>query len=232
MTNVVPFPGVEICVGPAAGLEESDLQQVHDLFDRCYAQANHAYLDRSMSRMWYIARAKRHGALLGFTLSDARFEPLPRFDEPQLVLLAGIGCIVPERRRSRLFSHIAALAAGASGLLEKATARFLVCGRMGHPAGFRSMKGFPSVVPREGKALSPWHLEIAARVAELYGSRLKEGSMVIDGGGRPIGWPRIEIDVTDEEWSPFRDVDRDRGDSLLAIAWSPDAPPGWDEEEA
>jgi hypothetical protein len=182
--------------------------------------------------MRYIARAKRHGALLGFTLSDARFAPLPRFDEPQLVLLAGIGCIVPERRRTRLFSYIAALAARASGLLEKATARFLVCGRMGHPAGFRSMKGLPSVVPREGKALSPWHLEVAARVAEIYGSRLKEGSMVIDGGGRPIGRPRIEIDVADEEWIPFRDVDRDRGDSLLAIAWSPDAPPGWDEEEA
>jgi hypothetical protein len=47
------------------------------------------------------------------------------------------------------------------------------------------------------------------------------------GGGRPIGTPRIEIDVADEEWIPFRDVDRDRGDSLLALAWSPDAPPGW-----
>jgi hypothetical protein len=227
VTNAEPFPGVDVHVGRSVDLGASEREQVHEIFDRCYALANHAYLDRSMSRMRYIARALRHGTLLGFTLSDARFEPLPRFDEPQLVLLAGIGCIEPEHRRSRLFSHIAALAANASGLLAKATTHFLVCGRMGHPAGFRSMKDLPAVVPRAGKPLSDWHLEVAACVAELYGSRLKPGSMVVDGGGQPIGFPRIEIDVAAEEWTPFRDVDRDRGDSLLALAWSPDAPPGW-----
>ena len=89
------------------------------------------------------------------------------------------------------------------------------------------MKDLPTVVPREGVVPSAWHLEVAARVAEIYGCRLKEGSMVVDGGGQPIGTPRIEIDVADEEWGSFREVDRDRGDSLLALAWSPDAPPGW-----
>ena len=227
MTNAAPFPDVQICVGRSDELGEPDLDRIHDLFDRCYARTNHSYLDRSMSRIRYIARAKQRGVLLGFALSDARFEPLPRFDEPQLVLLAGIGCIDPEQRRTGLFSHIAALAANASGLLAKASARFLICGRMGHPAGFRSMKDLPTVLPRAGKALSAWHLEVAARVAELYGSRLKVGSLVVDGGGRPIGSPRIEIDVADEEWIPFREVDRDRGDSLLGLAWSPDVPPDW-----
>jgi hypothetical protein len=30
-----------------------------------------------------------------------------------------------------------------------------------------------------------------------------------------------------QEWKLFAGVDRDRGDSLLALSWVPDPPPGW-----
>ena len=42
-----------------------------------------------------------------------------------------------------------------------------------------------------------------------------------------FGWPVIEIEATPEEWELFAPVDRSRGDSLLGLAWNPNAPEGW-----
>ena len=42
-----------------------------------------------------------------------------------------------------------------------------------------------------------------------------------------IGHPDMEIEADTEEWELFEQVDRDRGDALLTITWSPTAPPGW-----
>jgi hypothetical protein len=30
-----------------------------------------------------------------------------------------------------------------------------------------------------------------------------------------------------QEWEIFKPVNRDRGDALLGMMWTPDAPPGW-----
>ena len=37
----------------------------------------------------------------------------------------------------------------------------------------------------------------------------------------------MKIEAQPRDWELFRNVDRDRGDSLLALSWIPDAPPGW-----
>lgn len=221
------FPGIDFRVGRSDALQADELRAVHDLFERSYQRADHAYLDRSLSRLRYIARAQERGALVGFALADTRMAALPRFEEPQLLLLGGIGCIDPDHRRRGLFSHISRLAARADGPLTERAKRFLACGRIAHPASFRAMMQFPSVIPRKGKRISRWHLQIAAAVASLYGVRLKGDSLIVEGSGAPIGYPRIEIDVAAEEWLPFREVDRERGDSLLTCAWIPDAPCGW-----
>jgi hypothetical protein len=89
------------------------------------------------------------------------------------------------------------------------------------------MKRLHKALPDPERTLSAWHLEVAAAVADLYGVHLRGDSLVVAGSGRPIGYPRIEIEVDSDEWLPFADVDRDRGDSLLGLAWAPDAPPGW-----
>lgn len=64
-------------------------------------------------------------------------------------------------------------------------------------------------------------------MADLYGVELDPETFVVIGKGTPIGFPRLKVEVSEEEWLPFRPVNRLRGDSLLAVAWSPDAPPGW-----
>ena len=55
-------------------------------------------------------------------------------------------------------------------------------------------------------------------------------TFAVRGSGVPIGYPVVDMgDVAPGEWEVFRDVNRDRGDSLLGIAWTPDPPEGWDD---
>ena len=227
MKSAHPCPGVDISVIRTDAMERHDLQEVHDLFARAYEQANHEYLDHSLAQLRQVGRAHENGSLIGFALGEVVEAKLPRLDGLHVLVLGGIGCVDPGHRRSGLFSQITSRAALENGKLAAARGRVLACGRMGHPAGFRSMNRMPSVVPSESRPPSPWHLEIAALVADLYGVRLKPGSMIVEGSGRPVGYPRLEIDVEEEEWRVFENVDRDRGDSLLGLAWSPDAPDGW-----
>jgi hypothetical protein len=231
MTTDSRFPDLEFFVGPSDSVDADSLEDVHDLFERAYDQANHAYLDHSLSRLGFIAGARAGTRLVGFALADTLYSELPGFTEHQLITLGGIGCIDPTYRRTGVFSHISNLAAGANHLLENPTGRVLGCGRMGHPAGFRVMRQYPTTIPRAGVPLTPWQLAVGAAVAKLYGVTLKPDSLVVEGSGKPIGYPKIQIDVADEEWLPFRDVDRDRGDSLLGLAWAPDAPDGWEDRD-
>lgn len=207
-------------------LADADLNTIHDLFDLTYEQANHSYLDQSLKKLRFLALAHDQETPVGFALGDAVMTPLPRMAEPQCVVLAGICCIAPDYRRLGLFAHLESLAIRESGI-PRPDQRTLACGRMAHPASFRIMRGNPTVVPKYGLSPSEWQKEVGLRVAELYGVNLDPETFVVLGKGQPIGYPKIEIRVEEEEWLPFRLVNRGRGDSLLAIAWNPDAPEGW-----
>ena len=78
-------------------------------------------------------------------------------------------------------------------------------------------------------APSPRRLyRLGQAIAEAYGVHgFDPETFVCLGSGQPIGYPDIEFDVEPHEWEIFEPVDRDRGDALLALAWAPDAPPGW-----
>jgi hypothetical protein len=142
------------------------------------------------------------------------------------VSLAGICCIAPSYRRRGLFGELERLALAARFTPERP--RRLVCGRMAHPAAFRSMGRLPTAVPGPGSRPTSWQREGGAAIAETYGvAGFDPETFVCMGDGRPIGHPRIEFEVEPEEWDLFTPVDRDRGDALLAISWFPDAPPGW-----
>jgi len=203
-----------------------DLNTIHDLFDLAYDQANHSYLDQSLKKLRFLALAHDQETPVGFALGDAVMTPLPRMAEPQCVILAGICCIAPDYRRLGLFAHLESLAIRESGI-PRPDKRTLACGRMAHPASFRIMRGNLTVVPKYGCSPSEWQKEVGLRVAELYGVTLDTETFVVVGKGKPIGYPKLEIIVDEKEWLPFKCVNRDRGDSLLAISWNPDAPEGW-----
>jgi hypothetical protein len=106
--------------------------------------------------------------------------------------------------------------------------RRLFCGRMAHPAALRNMAQLASVVPRPGVRPTPWQQGVGQVIADAYRVfDFDPETFVCLGEGRPIGYPRIVFDVEPQEWEAFAEVNRDRGDALLAIAWLPDGPPGW-----
>jgi len=209
-----------------AALETDDREKLHQLFGLSFRQANHAYLEKSFSKLRYVALATAKDRLAGFALADMIRTPLPRLKDPQIVTLAGICCVGSDYRRMGLFRKLEILAAGASGLWKPGS-RVLMCGRMVHPVSFRTMRGFPSVIPKSGVPLSDWHKEMGLRVSELYGSRLDPETFVVIGDGTPIGYPNIDCDVAEQEWLPFLALNPDRGDALLGLFWAPDAPEGW-----
>jgi len=202
-----------------------DLQKVFSLFEMNYRQANRAYLEKSLGTLRYLALAKHAGKTVGFALGESRFMDLPRLPE-QVVNLAGICCIAPQFRRRGLFGELERLTMAVTELPPHS--RRLSCGRMAHPAGMRVLVHHPTVVPKPGIRPSPWQQEVGQAIAGAFGSHAFDPeTFVCIGPGEPIGYPIIEFQVEPIEWEVFSQVNRDRGDSLLAIAWTPDAPPGW-----
>jgi hypothetical protein len=207
-------------------LNSIELEGIHTLFEHTYREADHRYLDASLSNLRNIALALEEEKVVGYSMSDSRRVAIPRIRQKQLIALGGIGCIDDHYRRLGLFSQLANLGGALDGDVHKGE-RILACGRMAHPASFRTLRRSPTVIPRHDLPLSDWHLEVGAALAELYGAVLKPKSLVVQGSGKPIGHPNIEIQVSDKELLPFEQVNRDEGDSFLGIAWFPDAPPGW-----
>lgn len=86
----------------------------------------------------------------------------------------------------------------------------------------------PTHVPMPGIEPTAWQQEVGQALADIYGvPRFDPKTFVCHGSGVPIGYPKIEMELAPDEWRVFKPVDRDAGDSLLGMAWAPDAPEGW-----
>jgi hypothetical protein len=215
----------EFAVVATSDLEERTLARVLALFRASYRAADEAYLKRSLTRLRFIATATAADALVGFALGEMRIMDLPRLPQ-QAVALAGICCVDARFRRRGLFRELERCAFTAAGVAIGP--RVLSCGRMAHPASFRTFNWNPTHVPKRGVRPTPWQQEIGAAIAAAYGtSGFDPETFVCIGNGTPIGYPRIDMDVRPEEWDVFAPVNRDRGDSLLGFFWVPDAPEGW-----
>lgn|GEM_PF-498430 len=195
------------------------------LFRASYREANEAYLERSLSRLRFIATATSADALAGFALGEMRIMDLPGVAQ-QAVALAGMCCVDASFRRRGLFRELERRAFMAAGVASGP--RVLSCGRLAHPASFRTMTCNPTHVPKRHTRPTPWQQEIGAIIAQAYGVHgFDPETFVCVGSGTPIGYPRIDMDVRPEEWDVFAPVNRNRGDSLLGLCWLPDAPQGW-----
>jgi hypothetical protein len=224
------YPDLQFRTVEGTRLSASERAAVFALFDVAYRDANHAYLEKSFGTLRWVALAWHGDTLVGFSLAESRILDLPRLPASP-VHLAGICCIAPEFRRRHLFATLERMAGllpdGSS--LDRSDVRSLGCGRMAHPASFRGMTRIASVVPKPGVVPTAWQQEVGQAIADQYHvPDFDPRTFVCHGTGVPIGYPVIEMDVTPTEWEVFREVNRDRGDSLLGIAWTPDAPPRWD----
>ena len=207
-------------------LDPADRAQLDRLFELAYEKANLSYLEKSVSQLSYIATARSEKALIGFAVADAVKTEVPRLAGEQVILLAGISCVHPDFRRQGLFRRLEIMAAMESGLIGPGI-RLLACGRMAHPASFRVLRNLPSVIPKPGVPLTEWQREVGLKIAKLYDITIDPDTFIVKGAGAAIGYPKLVYEVADAEWLPFKHVNRDRGDSLLGMAWAPDAPEGW-----
>ena len=213
-------------------LSGEQVELLHALFDEAYASANHPYLDKSLARLRFVAIATKHsGEAAGFALGDVRRLALPRLPDLQRVSLGGLGCVAADYRRRGLWGALNRRAHEAAAESPRPGERTLSCGRMAHPASFRGMSRSTTLVPRLNRQPTAWQREVGLAIADIYGSHLDPETFATIGDGEPIGYPRMEIDALHGEWDAFTHVRRERGDALLAISWSPTAPPGWDDED-
>jgi hypothetical protein len=216
---------LEFEVVATSDLAQETRARVIALFRASYLRADEAYLERSLTRLRFIATATSAGALAGFALGEMRIMDLPRLPG-QAVALAGMCCVDSRLRRHGLFRDLERRAFMASGVGFEP--RVLSCGRMAHPASFRTMTLNPTHVPKRHTRPTPWQQEVGATIARAYGVRgFDPETFVCAGSGTPIGYPVIDLDVQPDEWEAFAPVNRDRGDSLLGLCWFPDGPEGW-----
>lgn len=215
-------------------MTETESQEIFAIFDASYRQANHEYLQLSLERIGLLALAVMNEMPAGYAISNFRWMDLPGFDEPQLVVLHGMRCVVPQYRHQGLFVRLNREIEAemrrqivASGRIPD---RQLNCGRYGH-ASRAGGRADPSAVPRVGRAPTAWQQAVGRAVAEAYGSNLDPLTFVCVGSGTPIGYPNEEFDASEAERAAFAPVNRQRGDNLLVINWVPDSPPGWVDTE-
>lgn len=208
-------------------ISAADYASIVGLFESSYREANLAYLAKSCDVFRFVALAEADGETVGFVFGDSHRVALPRLEGEYGVALAGIGCVAESARRGGLFGRLSMEAMLAGEGLEPG-GRFLFAGRMAHVVTYRTMAHLsPSVVPAPGKPISAWHAEVAVRVAKLLNSTVDENTLIVAGGGEAVGFPRLEYDQSDGERALFAGVDRNRGDTLLAMCWLPEAPEGW-----
>jgi hypothetical protein len=207
-------------------LTAADVDVAMGLFESNYREANRAYLERSFHKLKYTTIATHEGLPAAFALGEARVMDLPRLPH-QFVSLAGICCVAPEFRRRGLFGEVEMRCMRAAAI-PITGGRNLSAGRMAHPASSHLMSRNASVVPRRGAGPTEWQQSVGIAIAAAYGvADFDPLTFVCKGTGAPIGYPIMEVEAPPEEWELFAPVDRSRGDSLLGIAWWPDAPEGW-----
>jgi hypothetical protein len=220
------LPGFAFRTMLTANLTTTDRQMLAGLFDASFRHADQAHLEKSLGQLRSVSVALCDDKPAGFTVSDVRVMDLPRLPG-QVVMLGGLACVAPEFRRRGVMLELARR--NFTDTAPRWSKRALFCVRYGHPAAFRAIVARnQSGVPRPGIRPTTWQQEVGRAIADAYGvESFDPETFVCQGAGTPIGYPVIDLEVEPLDWEVFQHVNRERGDSLLGIAWMPDAPPGW-----
>ena len=223
------FSGIDTEVLLTKDLEDEVIYSVQKLFIDNYHEANLRYLEECFNRMRCLTLAKDDGIPIGFSLGDSVQINLPRFEEPQSVVLHGLGCIEDKYRKIGLFKHLQKLSSSLGDPIPSGSRR-LICGRVAHPVSFKGISLNESVVPKINIVPTKWQQEIGKSIAQLYGVEFDEETFIVRSSAGAIGYPKIKVEASKTDWNIFRNVDRESGESLLAIVWYPDAPKDWYKE--
>lgn len=221
--------GVEVEVVSCRELTQAHRALMRDVFTASYRDADVEYLDEQPPLYDCVSMARIGGEPAGFVFFGAKFAEIPRVGERH-VMLGGLSCVKPTFQRMGVWDAMR-MDPRIRGLVpQPEEMKGVNVGKMAHPGSFRAFKGMPGLVPTVGRQPTQWQRDVGAVIAETIGvDDYDAPTFVCRGRGRPIGEAVIQLDASSEDWELFRNVDRARGDTLLAFGFWPSAPDGWDD---
>lgn len=229
MVAVMPppdVPGVRFHTSELTALPSEERAELRRVFHAAYADASDEFLDAALGRLLRVAYATDQDGWISFALGGSATAVIPEVG-PVPVMVAGLMCTDPERRRRGL-AYWLSFTAMAGAPMPEGTERFLVAGRAAHAGSLRMIRMNDSALPVAGRPPTRRQQAAATAVAAALGvERLDPGTFRCEGDGASAGTPRVAVDVPAGERAQFAAVDRRRGDTILGLCWMPAAPPGW-----
>ncbi|HEX4906319.1 MAG TPA: hypothetical protein VFU93_12765 [Acidimicrobiales bacterium] len=200
------------------------------MFTAAYQDPDPDYLDDQLAQLQGIGIATdASGEVIGFTLYGWRELDLPVIGV-HYVGLPGLACADPTTRRK----GVAAACGNAAGLVAVLGPLHLSVMKLATPASLNmalrslAVGSWPPADDPYALYRNPTRTQllVTAALARVHGCAGADGAVGI-GRGRPIGRPKVDPEVTTEQAALFDGINRDRGDSLLWVAWLVPPPDAW-----
>lgn len=200
-------------------LGDGELSEMADICADGPAGFDVGLLSKQREEWVLVTQARENGKLLAFS-----FCTLERIGGTPCVIV-GLASIKRCSRRD------AALKAVMGDQLRRAVLAFpdedvLVGTRLIDPAGYQAFRGLEDIVPRPAHKATGEERAWGRRLAKRFGAegRIDDRTFVLKGDGNPCGaldHESLKPEAVDSQVSAFfADLDRVRGDSLVAFGWA------------
>jgi hypothetical protein len=210
---------IEVETKDCTALSDAEVEEMADISARGSAGYDVGVLSKHCGEWVLITQVRESGALTGFS-----FSTLERIGGTPTVLI-GLASVTRGPRRREVLDALV------GDQLRRAVLAFpdedvLVGTRLAEPAGFAAFASLEDVVPRPAHRASGEERAWARRLAKRFGAegRVDDRSFVIRGSGDTppvLDYEGDERDGVDPAVaSLFENLDRERGDALIAFGWA------------
>ncbi len=210
---------IEVETKDCTALSDGELADMGDICADGPAGFDIGLLSKARESWVLITQAKEAGKLLGFS-----FCTLERIGGTPACIW-GMGSVKRNAKRDTVLRGMIA------DQYRRAVMAFpdedvLVGTRMIDPATFGAFKGLEDVCPRPGHKVSGEERAWSRRLAKRFGFEraIDDRTFVIKGAGSAVGvldFEAVKPETIDAEVTAFfAQLDRERGDSLVAFGWA------------
>lgn len=211
--------GIEIETKDCTALGDGELSEMADSCADGPAGFEVGLLSKQREEWVLVTQARENGKLLGFS-----FCTLERIGGTPCVLI-GLASVKRNAKRDTVLKTIM------GDQLRRAWLAFpdedvLVGTRFIDPAGFGAFKGLEDIVPRPGHKATGEERAWGRRLAKRFGAenRIDDRTFVVTGDDNRPGVLDVEAlkpeAISADVRAYFKDLDDERGDSLIAFGWA------------
>ncbi len=211
---------IEIETKDCTALSDADFEELADMCAEGESDVGVGMLSKQAEEWVLITLGRDNGKLKGFS-----FSTLERIGGTPSILV-GVASIKRTSKRDSILRGIVL------DQLRRAVLAFpdedvLVGARFCDPAGFEAYRHLDDIVPRPGHKASGEERAWGRRLAKRFGvenGNYDDRSFVITGDGAApcvLDHESLKVDKLDADVvALFDDLDRDRGDCLVAFGWA------------